>query len=839
MKKCKHCGKEIDDSYKFCVYCGTSCQESIHTDNELDTKICPECGRSIGAFCKFCIYCGVKCQIEDPLKNLFWNVDAYQWLPQIVRQLVTLEDRLGRGKKDTLYEDVIHSIKNLKNILAAPPQIMIVGSFSTGKSTFLNALFGESIAKVGALPTTAITTKLSYGPEDTLLVYFKNGDMETYGVDDFERLTSETGDEWQALHNSILYVERFLPNELLKTFSIIDSPGLDAKAEHTDQTKNFIERADIILWMFSAEHAVSAREVAAMKELDGRYKPVAIINKIDTLDEEEDDLDDLLHSIKEKLNNLVSGIYPISAQLAFQGKESGNECFLKESLITHLEEYLNHDVIATSESYRMHLFLDTFSSLIFTIAEKASKTNVENNYTNLFRILLNTYEGCQETIKSYSQSFLEKETLSLDLYCAAKELLFVSESDGQWARYSDSSHFQALYAYLIRAARNEHPLAIFWLAVLCISNSESEEPHPIIDSNKQWVEVLEDSYKKDPTFLDNYALYGLINREDISNQSTIELLLSSYYKSRESSLYIKYLTLASSHGNNMANIELAMYYEEQGKLIDAKKYWELLLSAKDDIRIVAYNKLGLLYMEGAKKISKDLMKATGYFSIASQSGDPESICNYAEALLKRAHEEPSSEQVNEWEHKAVNLLESVRNQTPMASESLMKIYMEGLSCIEPSHKKAFEIFETTPEPTDTMRFLMAQIYLTKDYGGPQDYTKALEMSKQIALAGRLYIEGMVAHMKDDMDQARIAIKKSADLGFEQAKKDLKKGLDNITYGESISKKEQEDDDSEYGIYILIVGIAVIAGILIAFPQILIAIIVIFIIRWIWKKNSSK
>ena len=834
MNTCKHCGKAIDDSYKFCVHCGTSCQESMNHEEELATKICPECGRSIGIFCKFCVYCGSKCQTEISLENLFWNVDAYQWLPQIVRQLAVLQNNLEKFKENSNYDYIIKRVKNLKSILVAPPQVMIVGSFSTGKSTFLNALFGESIAKVGALPTTAITTKLSYGPEDTLLVHLKNGNIKKYGIEDFDRLTSE-GEEWQSLHDSILYVERFLPNELLKNFSIIDSPGLDAKAEHTNQTKNFIERADVILWMFSAEHAVSAREVAAIKELDSRYKPVAIINKIDTLDEEEDDLDDLLHSIKEKLNNLVSGIYPVSAQLAFQGKESGNECFLKESLITHLEEYLNHDVIATSESYRMQVFLDIFASLIFEISEKISESDVEYNKSALVSILVNMYESCQETIKSYKETLLGDETASLELYCAAKELLFITEKAVTWKDYSESSYFEGFCSYLVKAASREHPLAIFWLALLCVSNDESDEAKLFVDKNKQWIETLEFSYKKDPNFLDTYAMNDILNSYDISSQLAIEIILSMYYRNRDSSLHVHYLKLASSHGSNDAKLGLATYYESQGNLIKAKLYWESLLSEEGHTRFVAYNNLGLLYMEGTDEIPKDLIKATEYLSIASQNGDPDIIRNYVEVLLRRADIESFSNQVNEWEHKVIELLESIYKQSSSAAEVLMAIYMQGLKYIEPSHQKAFEIFKQTYEPTDTMRFLMAQVYVSGQYGGPQDCIKALAVSQPLAPAERLYIEGVVAHIQNNMEQARISLQKSADLGFEPAKEDLKNGLDTITYG-GISSKE---DDEEVGWFNTALGVCIFGGIIISFPPILIVIIIFFIVRWIWKKNSSK
>ena len=130
---------------------------------------------------------------------------------------------------------------------------------------------------------------------------------------------------------------------------------------------------------------------------------------------------------------------------------------------------------------------------------------------------------------------------------------------------------------------------------------------------------------------------------------------------------------------------------------------------------------------------------------------------------------------------------------------------------------------------------MAQVYVSGQYGGPQDCIKALAVSQPLAPAERLYIEGVVAHIQNNMEQARISLQKSADLGFEPAKEDLKNGLDTITYG-GISSKE---DDEEVGWFNTALGVCIFGGIIISFPPILIVIIIFFIVRWIWKKNSSK
>ena len=123
----------------------------------------------------------------------------------------------------------------------APLLVMVMGEFSTGKSTFINALVGQEIAAVNATPTTAVITELAYGEKDQLRVHFKDGHTQVYAVDAFRDLTAETKQSHAELHASIDFVERLLPVEVLKSLTIIDSPGINAlKPEHLAVTNRFI-----------------------------------------------------------------------------------------------------------------------------------------------------------------------------------------------------------------------------------------------------------------------------------------------------------------------------------------------------------------------------------------------------------------------------------------------------------------------------------------------------------------------------------------------------------------------------------------------------------------------
>lgn len=117
--------------------------------------------------------------------------------------------------------------------------------------------------------------------------------------------------------------------------------------------------------MVSAENAISASELAGIKALESHYRPIIIVNKIDTLDEEEDDLADLINSIQYKLGNLVDYIYPISAKMALMGRQTDKERLVEASNILKLENHLQSKVVFEAEIHQMNAFINGFSSLVF------------------------------------------------------------------------------------------------------------------------------------------------------------------------------------------------------------------------------------------------------------------------------------------------------------------------------------------------------------------------------------------------------------------------------------------------------------------------------------------
>lgn len=63
--------------------------------------------------------------------------------------------------------------------------VLVMGEFSTGKSTFINTLLGADVLTTAQIPTTAVISLLSYGETPAVKLHHQDGSVTDY---DFTRL---------------------------------------------------------------------------------------------------------------------------------------------------------------------------------------------------------------------------------------------------------------------------------------------------------------------------------------------------------------------------------------------------------------------------------------------------------------------------------------------------------------------------------------------------------------------------------------------------------------------------------------------------------------------------
>lgn len=286
------------------------------------------------------------------------------------------------------FKDYSTKLWEISEQASRPLLVMIMGEFKTGKSTFINAILEEEILKSDVTPATAVVSMISYGEERKVLAHFRDGNTKEYSFEELSNITAEGDDSKKELRNDIKYVELFIPKEILKNITIIDTPGLNVDNQlHIQATKEFMNEADMVFWVFSSGKAASRTEVAAISELSKRLKPMAIINRIDEIDEEEESLEDIIEEIKKRLKGYVDDFIGVSSYLAKKGILENDTKALSESNWNSFIEKLQNEVLQKSESLKIESILDKINEyreqlIEFLKENKAELIKMEEKFNN-------------------------------------------------------------------------------------------------------------------------------------------------------------------------------------------------------------------------------------------------------------------------------------------------------------------------------------------------------------------------------------------------------------------------------------------------------------------------
>lgn len=135
-------------------------------------------------------------------------------------------------------------------------RIAVVGEFSSGKSTFINALLGQDILQHATNETTAALTRIvNVAPEDlrawTGLVRLRSGSSvelsSLYGLKEY----TTTASEHFHVAEDVELVEICLPfMDSGQNIVLVDTPGLNGVADgHREQTVTIVQRAHACIYM--------------------------------------------------------------------------------------------------------------------------------------------------------------------------------------------------------------------------------------------------------------------------------------------------------------------------------------------------------------------------------------------------------------------------------------------------------------------------------------------------------------------------------------------------------------------------------------------------------------
>lgn len=146
-----------------------------------------------------------------------------------------------------------------------------VGEFNAGKSSLLNALLGDAHCRVGVLPTTESITLLRH--------------TDAAAMTSAVAASSVTSAASTSPSAAADVVTVDVPTPWLRDVSVVDTPGTNTlDARHTALTQDFLPRADLLLFVTSAERPFSESERTFLRAIRSWGKKVLfVINKSDLL----------------------------------------------------------------------------------------------------------------------------------------------------------------------------------------------------------------------------------------------------------------------------------------------------------------------------------------------------------------------------------------------------------------------------------------------------------------------------------------------------------------------------------------------------------------------------
>ncbi|ELS30367.1 MULTISPECIES: dynamin family protein [Pseudanabaena] len=375
----------------------------------------------------------------DSVSDEYQKLQGFQLQKQsLLKRINHLSQLIDGGIKESLlpitFSDEIQTIKD--KLESQRFRVAVIGDFSQGKSTLLNALLGEEIQPVRAIPCSGTLSVLKYGDRKRVICRYRDGNEQEIAVEDYQKKAAISKEaalnnrSEELLKSNIAEIVFEHPNLLLcrNGVEIVDSPGLNEHPDRTRVTEELLKETDAILFMTNANKLLTQGErdiITRIKEREGD-RPLEnlflVVNFMDNLDTDEDREDVQIAANSIIKDGSITGkerIHFVSAKSALKAtlSNTSNEYLVSfQNFTGTLEAFLTDErgsVILQSATQKLNeLTQDCVNEL--NTATDSINTNLAASYKEEILERIGEASGRFVTIRKMVD-YLRKQTTDLAL----------------------------------------------------------------------------------------------------------------------------------------------------------------------------------------------------------------------------------------------------------------------------------------------------------------------------------------------------------------------------------------------------------------------------------------
>lgn len=308
-----------------------------------------------------------KKQLNDILTRLKEDTVPYmEKMPIVAAKMADIEK---------LYKEKIENTK---------PQIMFFGLYNAGKSSLLNELLRDDVAKVADVPTT-----------DHVDYY-----------------------NWRG-------------------YTIADTPGVGAPIEHEEVTNEAIRKADVVLFVMTNAGSFEKKEnYVRMKDIvDAGKKVIIVINdKSDFLPQER--YEEMMQVQQKIYDNMMAldidnvkerfTILFVNAKLAHKGRMANKPLLWEKSQIAELESYILSEMKNSDDFAVIRHAIDEINKDVEAIREQLSQVDTNPEYMAIQKVL-NGLHNAKIQVRKNMSDFISSQTNKLG--CTLPDAIWAVKED--------------------------------------------------------------------------------------------------------------------------------------------------------------------------------------------------------------------------------------------------------------------------------------------------------------------------------------------------------------------------------------------------------------------------